>query len=263
MPFPVFVDYLDYLDRETPSTVLPWACPVPYFGSASAASVVTVGINPSNLEFTDSHGRELEGQARRLPTLRSLGIESWADADSRHIVQLVTGCNHYFKVRPYNRWFGVLERVLNTINHTYYGDRPSACHIDLVAFATRDKWSSLSTHQRNSLLRDTRRGFAELMELIPAQILVLNGTSVVRSFEASAGITLDSRRVKSWDLRRPNGVIPGIAYVGLIHEFAGIPLSRRLMVAGYNHNLQSSFGVTSGVIEGVSRWLEMLLRESL
>ena len=261
MPFPLFVDYLDYLDHYMPSTVLPWACPVPYFGAASVASVATVGINPSNLEFTDSRGRELEGQARRLPTLRSLGIRSWADADARHIEQVITGCNRYFMVRPYDRWFRVLERVLNLVDSTYYGTSPSACHIDLVAFATREKWSSLSIHDRNSLLEGTRYAFAELMKLMPTQVLILNGRSVVRAFEESAGITLEAARVRSWDLRRSNGVVPGVAYVGLIDELAGIPLDRSLMVAGYNHNLQSSFGVTSGVIEGIGMWLASLARE--
>ena len=258
VPLPVFVDYLDYLDRHTPSTVLPWACPVPYFGAASEASVATVGINPSNLEFTDNRGRELEGQARRLPTLRSLGISSWADADSRHVEQLVAGCNRYFMIRPYNRWFGVLERVLSPIGYTYYGEEPSACHIDMVAFATRNKWSSLSSYDRGSLLEGTRYGFAELMAHTPTQLLVLNGRSVVRAFEASAGITLDATRVRSWDLRRSNGITPGIAYAGSTDEFAGIPLGRTLTVVGFNHNLQSSFGVTSAVIEGVGMWLASL-----
>ena len=261
MAFSLFVDYLDYLDRHMPSTVLPWACPVPYFGVASEVPFATVGINPSNLEFTDSRGRELEGPSRRLPTLRSLGIESWADASSWHVEQVVTGCNRYFTVRPYDRWFGVLERVLNMINATYYGASPSACHIDLVAFATRNKWSSLSIRDRNELLEGTRYGLAELLKLMPAQVLVLNGRSVVRAFEESAGVTLDATRVRSWDLRRSNGSIPGMAYVGLIDQFAGIPLGRTLMVTGYNHNLQSSFGVTSQVIEGVGIWLASVARE--
>ena len=75
-----------------------------------------------------------KGRHDGLPTLRSLGINSWADADSRHVEQVVAGCNRYFMIRPYNRWFGVLERVLSPMGYTYYGEEPSACHIDLVAF---------------------------------------------------------------------------------------------------------------------------------
>ena len=261
MVFPIFVDYFDYLDRRSPSSVLPWACPVPYFGAAPTAALATVGINPSNLEFVDNAGRELEGEARRLPTLRSLGIRRWADADSRHIGQVVGGCNHYFETQPYNRWFGVLERALRLADCTYYGKDPSACHVDLVAFATRQKWSSLSVRERNQLLDNTSHGFALLIRSMPTEVLVLNGRSVVQAFETLARVTLEATRIPSWDLPRTNGVIPGFAYVGSIDEFAGVPLGRTLMVAGLNHNLQSSFGVTSTVIEGVGKWLASLTCE--
>lgn len=259
---PIFIDYIDYLDRRNPRAVLPWACPVPYFGAASEASIATVGINPSNLEFMDSHGRELEGHLRRLPTLRSLGISSWANADSRHVGEVVEGCNGYFISRPYNRWFGVLERVLGMSSYTFYGERPSACHIDLVAFTTTDKWSTLSSHDRRSLLEGTRHIFAQLIKCMPIQSVVLNGISVVRAFEASTGVLLDSTREPSWDLQQSNGVIRGISYVGSIDEFAGVMLGRTVMVKGFNHNLQSSFGITSSVIDSIGTWLASEERES-
>jgi hypothetical protein len=54
--------------------VIPWSSPVPYFGSPSSAIIGTVGLNPSNREFVDSSGNELDGPARRFHTLNSLGL---------------------------------------------------------------------------------------------------------------------------------------------------------------------------------------------
>ena len=63
------------------STIIPWSIPVPSFGDVSAARVATVGINPSNKEFVDEFDRELDGTKRRFPTLTSLGLREWSDAD--------------------------------------------------------------------------------------------------------------------------------------------------------------------------------------
>ena len=260
MLLPVFADHLDRLDRRRPASVIPWAAPVPYFGAALSSVVATVGINPSSLEFTDAMGRELDGQERRLPTLRSLGLQRWADADSRHLRRVVSDCSTYFSGRPYDRWFSVLERVLKRSGFTYYGREPSASHIDLVAFATRQRWSSLPVQERRRLLRSTSAPFALLVRSISARVLVLNGRSVIEAFETSAQTELEPVRMTTWDLPRTGGSVPGFAYVGRINEFAGVPLDRDVTVAGFNHNLQSSFGVTSAVIQEIGVWLASLIR---
>ena len=259
MALPVFAEYVDYLDYSTPHPVIPWACPVPYFGSALSADVATVGINPSNLEFVDKRGRELDGHDRRLPTLSSLGLSRWGDADSEHLRQIVASCDSYFENKPYVRWFRVLERVLGPAGCTYFGREPSACHLDLFAFATRHKWGSLSPRMRRTLLESTSEAFALLIRTIPAQVLVLNGKSVVQAFESLAQCSLQPVPVKSWDLPRTGDAVSGFAYVGSIGDMAGIPLGRSIFVAGFNHNLQSSFGVTSMVIEEIGDWLASLI----
>ena len=79
---------VDRLDRAVHQYVIPWSCPVPFFGGLTTASVATVGINPGDREFVNESGAELEGGARRLPTLRSMGLTSWADADATHLRDL-------------------------------------------------------------------------------------------------------------------------------------------------------------------------------
>jgi hypothetical protein len=98
--------------RLADRNVLEWGCPVPFFGDVSRARIATVGINPSNREFVDDSGYELRGEAQRLPTLGSLGADSWAQVDAEGVRAIVGACRDYFRRNPYDRWFGVLERVL-------------------------------------------------------------------------------------------------------------------------------------------------------
>jgi hypothetical protein len=132
--------------------VIPWAAPVPFFGDISSASVATVGINPSQQEFVDATGNVLVGQASRLPTLKTLGLERWAFADHRSLKEILRACGNYFTGNPYTRWFGVLERLLGRGQRSYYGSRPSACHLDLVPFATQPTWGGPSKSTQAELI---------------------------------------------------------------------------------------------------------------
>ena len=256
---PILADYLELLDERCPNSIIPWACPVPYFGGARVAQVATVGINPSNLEFMDHQGQELDGSARRLPTLRSLGLSQWKDANSQHLRHVVSSFDHYFVTKPYDRWFGVLERVLQPGGCTYYGHLPSACHLDLFALATRSKWNTLGVAERQRLLRDGSQTLALLVRFLPIRFLLLNGRSVVQAFEMLTGTSLASKRVPSWDLPRATGTVPGLVFTGSANKLAGIPLGRTVTIVGYNHNLQSSFGVTSRAIDEIGTWFASLL----
>jgi hypothetical protein len=231
--------------------VLPWAAPVPFFGAIRESTVATVGINPSNREFVDAQGNVLSPEEQRLPTLDSLAIPYWSDATGSHIREMIMACERYFERNPYRLWFDVLERMLKVGGYSYYsGDR--ACHLDLVAFATRMKWGSLEREAQRSLISRGRRTLAELIRDSPIQVLVLNGRSVLRVFEELADTKLVSSEVSDWTLPRSSGKgVIGLSYKGCISAIAGIELDRVVTVFGYNHNLQSSFGVTTEVMRAI------------
>lgn len=254
----VFADRLDALDQHQERAVIPWSSPVPYFGQAATATIATVGINPSDQEFADSCGVELEPHLRRLPTLGSLGLDQWGDANSVHLRALVAACDGYFRGRPYDRWFRVLERVLAPIGATYYGVNPTACHVDLVAYATRTKWGALAVPARERLLDSSRESFALLARSTSASVLVLNGRAVVDAFERASLTKLEEIEMPAWDLPRPGGRVRGLGYLGQVSEIAGVPLGRTVTVAGFNHNLQSSFGVTAAAMAAIGEWLATL-----
>lgn len=249
---------LDELDRmsDGPSPVIDWSCPVPFFGDICTARIATVGINPSNREFVDAQGMCLAPGQRRLPTLDSLGRSKWSEVDALQVRQVFDACRSYFSHNPYDNWFRTLDRVLGELPATYYGEAPTACHLDLVPFATATKWGDLTPSERASLMDSSRSAMAELLRDSGISVLILNGMSVVRQFEALSGTVLDSSERQEWSLpRRDGSAVKGIAYSGSIRLLGNVPLGREIRVSGYNHNLQSSFGVTSTAMSAISLWL--------
>lgn len=231
--------------------VVTWACPVPFFGRIDEARVATVGINPSNREFVGSDGSELDGPQRRLPTLASLALEDWSQATGGDVRAVTQACLRYFEVNPYRLWFDVLERVLNRGGFSYYvGTR--AAHIDLVAYATAAKWGALLPTARQKLIAQGRKTLATIIRDSPIEVLVLNGRSVVNEFVASAEVELRAADVQGWTLPRAVGPgVAGIKFSGTLRAIAGIDLERAVEVIGFNHNLQSSFGVTTKVMQQI------------
>jgi hypothetical protein len=256
--YSAFATFIDQLENRAilESGVLRWACPVPYFGQLSTARIATVGINPSVREFTTIGGRELTGDARRFPTIHSLQLSAWSQADASHIIEVARACNQYFRANPYRRWFGVLENVIRNAGGTYFGESPTACHIDLVPYATTEKWGALAGWQRQQLLRAAANLVGQLVSNSPIKVLVLNGQTVVRHFSDIASVTLSTIEPHDW--RLPGGTrgwVRGIGYIGATMSIGDVGLDAPITVVGFNHNLQSSFGVTRLAVKAIGRWL--------
>lgn len=256
---------LDRLDSPAASKagVIQWGCPVPSFGDLSGARVATVGLNPSNREFVDEFGRELEGPARRFHTLTSLRLRSWSEADSRHLRLILASCAGYFLRNPYDTWFRKLDEVVSGAKASFYDPVSEVCHLDLIPYATRRKWTELTASERSSLLALAGDTLGLLLRKSEVRFLILNGRSVVEEFQEIAGIRLDREVMPSWSLpRKPQSEVRGIAYQGSLKVLSGIRLPREILVLGYNHNLQSSFGVTRAVIRGIREWISRRVDEA-
>jgi hypothetical protein len=233
-----------------------WTCPVPYFGSLRHSTLATLGINPSNREFVDIMGDELAGDSRRFPTLGSLGLRTWADASSMDVTAIVSACDQYFSGNPYYRWVDTLDAVVRTAGVSYYSTENPAAHLDLVPYATHVKWGALRQDQRRALLHSAQDLVASLLRDSTVELLVLNGASVVRQFEEVAGVALAREHNPAWDLvRRGSERVRGVAYTGSVNHIGAVDLGRSIAVAGFNHNLQSSFGVTKHAMEAIAHWV--------
>lgn len=263
--FPTLVTLLDRIgaDAARDADVIPWGCPVPAFGDPTVARVASLGLNPSNREFVDDRGRELAGDARRFHTLRSLGLATWADADAEHLDQILAACRDYFDGNPYDRWFRRLDTVVSATGASFYDSASPACHLDLIPYATAQKWTALSARQRAGLLRLAGDTLGLLLRRSAVRVLILNGQSVVTHFQAATGIALDRAEMSDWALPRQSGDdVPGIAYHGRVDAVSGFPLPAELLVLGFNHNLQSSYGVTAKVVGAIRRWVGTIASQS-
>ena len=252
------VNFVGRLNSESllSSGVLDWAAPIPAFGNVSNAHVATVGINPSSLEFTDVAGIELEGHRRRFETLNSLGLESWQDVNASDVEKIVESCEGYFSNNPYDAWFGRLEQVIGRAGFSFYGRSSRACHLDLIPYATSPKWGKLTRRQQVTLLEVARDCLAFVLHRSDVRVLILNGRTVINWFEKMSGTRLSSQTMRDWKLNRANDDgVEGFAFKSSVESLAGIPLGRTVRIIGYNHNLQSSFGVTKAVTAAIGCWI--------
>ena len=252
------------MDRRTAGRtgLIPWGPPIPAFGDLVTSRVATVGLNPSNREFVDTQGEELRGVCRRFHTLRSLELTSWSEIDSRHLHQILDVCRAYFHTKPYSRWFRPLDYVLAGTRTSYYAASRSACHLDLIPYATVTKWTALTPSQRTALLDLSGNSLAELLRDSAVRVLLLNGHSVVDHFRDLTRVQLEAKPMSDWDLpRRAGSRVAGISYMALVDSIGGLSLNRDVLVLGYNHNLQSSFGVTAQVVRAIRDWVSDVVAE--
>jgi len=256
---------IDRLDGPAVSgtDVIRWGCPVPSFGDLSSARVATVGLNPSNREFVDELGNELQGTFRRFQTLRSLGLKSWSEIDARHLRLIIESCRTYFLGNPYDTWFKKMEQIVSGAKASFYDPSCGACHLDLIPYATARNWTELTARQRSLLLAAAADTLALLLRDSPVRILILNGRSVVEQFQDIAGISLERQQMPSWSLsRQAKRDVIGFGYKEVVETISGIRLPHEITVLGYNHNIQGSFGVTTEVIRAIRGWIAKSIGEA-
>jgi hypothetical protein len=124
------------------------------------------------------------------------------------------------------------------------------------------KWNTLRPYQRSALSQAAGDSLGLLIRDSSLEILVLNGTSVARQFEELSNVPLKRTEHKSWTLARASGSpVKGISYEATIHRFADVNLKRGVLVLGFNHNVQSSFGVTTAVLSALREWIAMKAKE--
>lgn len=235
---------------------IPWASPVMMFGSLQSSRVATLGLNPSNLEFVNARGEQLEAPLHRFESLSTLQLADWAHAAKEDIERVWSACELYFTRRPYDGWFKPLDRVISGLGVSYYDAWSSACHLDLVPFATSEKWSSLTGNAKQGLLQLGAKTLVTSIATSHIRVLVLNGATVVRTFERLLSKPLQVAPMPAWDLCRERASpVCGRSYRGVVTELAGMSLGREVLVLGFNHNIQSSFGVTREAVSSISDWI--------
>ncbi len=242
--------------------IIPWSSPIISFGNIETSQIATLGINPSDREFIDVNGVELRNSERRFHTLNSLGIQNWTEADLNQLKQIDICTKDYFLRNPYDSWFKRLDYIIAGSSKSYYFPSHEACHLDLIPWATRVKWSNLKTKQQEKLLELSANILGSILKDSKIQVLVLNGQTVVSNLEKISSTGLKKKEILDWKLKRKTSAdVKGYSYKGYIEKIGEIYLDEKILVLGYNHNIQSSFGVTSEVQSSIRKWISEQLNQ--
>lgn len=229
MPIPAYIEARIRRAPPPECCVIARSTPVVSFGDSQTATVATLGLNPSRKEFLDSGGQELSGNARRLATYSSLGIDDLTHAPQDAVAQVLADCNGYFQRNPYRPWFDYFTPILDAAGASYYDG--SACHLDLVQWATDPTWGRLQpAEMRKQLLAEDAAFLAGQLRHEHLRLLLVNGRGVIRQL----------RRTSLVGELRPAEPIIGFA-PGDTKTFVGNV--GRVRVFGWSTNLQSSRGV--------------------
>ena len=227
--------------RQPPpdAPVVPRSTPVVAFGDPSQAEVASLGINPSKAEFL-RHGKLLAGPERRLATLDSLSAERLDELSDEQVGTVVQDCASYFQRNPYRRWFDPLDAILRAGTDTSYYDA-SACHLDLVQWATDPVWSGITDRAvRDRLLEDGVPHLRAQLDRENVRIVVLNGRQVIDQVCRLGLADLEEAAVL------PMSTTTCRLYLG---QGSGVRW------VGWSTNLQSSRGVSRAFKEELALWL--------
>jgi hypothetical protein len=235
-------DYVEAMVRRLPpmgSPVVAGSTPVVAFGDPARAEVATLGINPSANEFL-KNDRLLTGPQRRLATLVSLGAQRLDQLTELQVATVVADCTTYFQRRPYRRWFDPLDALLRAGTEASYYDG-SACHLDLVQWATKPIWGKIADPGiQRSLLEDGVPHLRVQLARENVRLVLLNGRQILDQVDA-LGLA-DLREVGQ--LPRPRDTCRLYAGAGGGTQWVG-----------WSTNLQSSWGVTLALKLELGKWL--------
>jgi len=171
--------------------VLPGSLPVTAFGDVSAASVATIALNPSWLEFLSPMGAWLTGADRRLASLVSLGMHDPRDLDDYQVANVLAESNAYFRgPDPHMDQFHWLEALLRTSGAGSY-ENGTACHVDLVQWATKPVQRALPPAAWQELVEADRDFLRWQLHHSNVKVALVDGAAVLRA-------VADAKLVDSW-----------------------------------------------------------------
>ena len=245
--------YLAAMVRRDPpesAGVVPGSTPVVAFGDPARARAATLGITPSRNEFLDGQGRLLDGGQRRLATLRSLAAARPDELTDGQAAEVVADCAAYFRRNPYRLWFDPLEQLLRAALGASYCDG-TACHLDLVQWATDPVWGQMSDEQARQALTDG--GVPHLRAQLAANphisVVLCNGRQVIDQV----------REARLADLREAGVIRDGQVTCRLYSGPARVGTARWI---AWSANLQSSWGVSSALKRELADWVAQAHRQA-
>ena len=224
MPGRVHKKVADRIRRPIPQglSVLPGSLPIVSFGDPNAASVATLSLNPSWIEFERPRGGWLHGSDRRVASLVSIGVTDPRNLDDDQVASVVGESSGYF-MGPnwYKAWFHWLEAMLCRSGAGSYLNG-SACHLDLVQWATKPAQGVLDPSVWDRLVADDHEFLHWQLQTSDVSVVLMNGASVVRWVERAglmSAIDCDQLRYRTTSgsaraMPLYRGVAEGVLFLG-------------------------------------------------
>lgn len=231
--------------------------PVLYFGNIQNAKVATIGLNPSDIEFYDRKGLELEGSKRRFPSLKSLKLQTWDAISKEQWSILESSYQNYFNNTPYFYWFDQLDKLLFETSFSYYFPYSNVVHLDLVPLVTKNKWGNLTFVEQQIILEKFKDIFIDILDASDINVIILNGKSVVNQIQKTFNLSFEIEKMPQIDLCFENRIIAGYIFRGTL-----LLQNKIVKIIGYNHNIQSSFGIKTEVVNNLSKIIANFINDA-
>lgn len=207
--------------------------PVLFFGDLFAARIATVGLNPSDQEYTDAQGVLLGGDQQRFATLESLGAADRASLTDAQCDEAIDWMKRYFDAgKPeYGAYFRHLHHLLGGIGASLADG--TAVHLDLVQEATLPTWSDL---RKTDPARHMRLLVADLpflewqIRTFPFDAVICTGRTVWDHVRAMLDVTVEE-----------SGTMAHVTWWTGSADLDG----RRVGIAGWNKPLHRATGLGS------------------
>jgi hypothetical protein len=169
--------------------IVPKTTPIIYFGNYDAAKACTISLNPSNKELVDNSDRLLdEKNAERLCSRKKLNRSDNEELNDDEVKTVLRYCTDYFKIRPLKAWFDPFNHFIERYgNYSYYND--TCVHLDLVQWATYEKWSKVPITIAHKHLNNDLPVLKYLLTK-DFELMFLNGTTAVENVSDCLNITL-------------------------------------------------------------------------
>jgi hypothetical protein len=228
--------------------VVEHSTPIVVFGNIEKSKVATLGINPSKNEFLNNENILLSDEKKRFETLKSIGSANLSTLSDIQVKNVYDACLSYFKVNPYRKWFDQLENhILVNFNVSYYSE--SACHLDVVQWATDPIWRNLDKKVKDELIRNDIWFLETQLCEYDLDVLLINGNSAFEIFKKYF---------------KPRQINQSTLYIKhdndkeetcRVYEFELNLREKKIKVFAWSKNLQSSIGLTKKMKNKISNWL--------
>lgn len=224
--------------------VVPNSIPILWFGDLNAyrrsdLRVVTVGLNPSNIEFLSKRGSTNYDVIHRFPKAASLVRKSRLSSADIQIYE--DSMNNYFinnlngKPTWYRTWFSNNEAALHGLDASYFDSvkyKRIAIHIDLQTPVATNKWSCLTNNQKQVLQNNVGYSFSQLLNHLDPHVIItsMNRDYIKKNFTDNNNIPCEEKNAP-FNYQKKNAKGRTYAYIRAFHLISG-----RYLLWGNNGN---------------------------